>query len=183
MHRISTTIKNQNLECIPICIDHLIEYRTLNTMQQDSNKQISVFNKKMHFPIWHSFIFRFIISYTILVFLFFSLVTYWSYQRQKKQVVLDLSTRTQAIVSSIAPFIDAQTLTTITSNSSVTTPNFKKVKQILKTTQLNNALGEDQIYILRKVPNAINTYQFVVMLQEKTFVGDVYHPPDRVKHL
>ncbi len=41
---------------------------------------------------------------------------------------------------------------------------------------LQNGLAEDQVYILRPRPDA-GGYEFVVMLQQETFIGHKYMPP------
>src|SRR5207245_50290 len=46
---------------------------------------------------------------------------------------------------------------------------------VLDRVRRENALREDQIYTLR--PRADGMLEFVVMLQDKTFVGDTYMPP------
>ena len=44
-----------------------------------------------------------------------------------------------------------------------------------------NGLDEDAIYILRPTASGLDRMEFVVMLQQRTFVGDPYLPPPEVQ--
>ena len=102
---------------------------------------------KSSFPIYHSFIFRFIVLYTILVFIFFGLTNYWSFNRDQQQTELQFGELAKAVAVSIAPFISAEDLKKIHSNKDAQSPAFQRVRTILKQTKENNHLEKDQIYI------------------------------------
>lgn len=140
-------------------------------------------NKRASFPIYYSFIFRFIALYTLLVFIFFGLTNYWSFYREQQQTEDQFSELAKAVAVSVAPFISAVDLDKIHSNKDAKSPAFQRIRSILERAKEDNHLEEDQIYILRKNAFHGKTYFFVAMLQEKTFIGDPYTPPERVQIL
>ena len=138
----------------------------------------------LHFPIHKSFVFRFIAIYTFLVFVFFSLSTYWSHHREKRQIELQFSKLANAIAVNVSLQLSSIDLSQIQTNQDTQKPEFKQSRKILARARQLNQLAEDQIYIIRKKDEKeSDIYEFVVMLQQKTFIADIYKPPRRVNTL
>ena len=137
----------------------------------------------LKFSFLNSFIFRFLGLYSALVFLFFAVSNVNYYFAEKRAVELEFSKRTYAIATTLAPHIPAKLLATIDSDVDSTTREFKQLRSILETAQLANGLDEDQLYILRPNKRQENVYEYAIMLQEKTFIGTTYSPPENVREL
>ena len=138
---------------------------------------------ELQFSFLNSFIFRFLGLYSVLVFLFFAVSNINYYFSERRGVELEFTKLTFAVANTLAPHIPADQLTTIDNNTDATTREFQNIRSILETAQLSNGFDEDQIYILRPSKTEANTYHFMVMLQENTFIGSPYSPPDEVKEL
>jgi class 3 adenylate cyclase len=82
----------------------------------------------------------------------------------------------QHIAQTAALFIDGNAHERVHANRDAAGEDFAKLRGVLERVRRENALREDQIYTLRPV-GAQDQYEFVVMLQAKTFVGDRYTPP------
>ena len=132
---------------------------------------------------WNSFIFRFIFISIITIILLFGILVYSSHSGQRTQVELRFSSVLKTIVTNGAPLIDGESLATIKSNDDAGGEVFKTARMRLETLRAANDLKEDAIYIVRPDPTRAGRYRFVVMLQEKTFIGDEYTPPPQIHEL
>jgi class 3 adenylate cyclase len=128
---------------------------------------------------WRSFAFRFVATYSVTVILVVLLGLWGLYEREKEDVVGKFGLVLEAIATTIAPQIDGQLLDRIHSDQDTQSSAFQSTRSILERVMRDNRLREDQIYILR--PKGGDSYEFVVMLQQTSFVGDRYLPPDEVR--
>jgi class 3 adenylate cyclase len=81
----------------------------------------------------------------------------------------------QHIAQTAALFVDGDAHERIHQNGDASGDEFKMVRTVLERVRNENKLREDQVYTLR--PRANGLFEFVVMLQAKTFIGDSYQPP------
>jgi class 3 adenylate cyclase len=81
----------------------------------------------------------------------------------------------QHIAQTAALFVDGDAHERIHNNADANGADFKMLRDQLDRVRRENKLKEDQIYTLR--PRADGMLEFVVMLQDKTFIGDSYKPP------
>jgi adenylate cyclase len=81
----------------------------------------------------------------------------------------------QHIAQTAALFVDGDAHERIHANADAAGDDFRKLRDVLERVRSENTLREDQIYTLR--PRAGGMLEFVVMLQQKTFIGDTYQPP------
>jgi class 3 adenylate cyclase len=125
-------------------------------------------------PWWKSFAFRFVALYTTAATILVLFGVGWLYQREKEEVVGKFGLALESIAATTAPFIAGADLDRVRVNEDATNDAFRRVAAILKQTQKQNGFAADQVYVVR--PRG-RSYEFVVMLQERTFVGDLYHPP------
>ncbi|MEO1267540.1 MAG: adenylate/guanylate cyclase domain-containing protein [Myxococcota bacterium] len=126
-------------------------------------------------PWWRSFVFRFVGGYTGLVLVLLLVLSIHDHQQQQHEVITRFGTALEAIAQTTALFIDGDDLKAIMTNADIQTEQFIRVRGLLERVAAENGLNEDQIYILRQT--GPHNYAFVVMLQNKTFVGDPYQPP------
>jgi len=128
---------------------------------------------------WRSFAFRFVATYSVTV-VFVILLGLWAlYEREKEEVVGKFGMALESIAATVAPHIHGDQLDRVLTNKDVHDSSFKRVRSIIDRVRLDNRLREDQIYILRAKESGL--YEFVVMLQAQTFVGDEYDPPPEVE--
>src|SRR5262245_28362274 len=76
----------------------------------------------------------------------------------------------QHIAQTAALFLDGDAHERVRHNADASGEDFGKLRAVLERVRRENSLKEDQIYTLR--PRAAGGLEFVVMLQEKTFIGD-----------
>ncbi|MEW5852959.1 MAG: adenylate/guanylate cyclase domain-containing protein [Myxococcota bacterium] len=131
-------------------------------------------------PWYRSIAFRFVWPFTALYFVLGLTALYFLVQRENRNIQekFGLALRTAAV--SAVPYLRGDDLDAIHGNDDVSGEAFQRVRERLHTAQLANNLKEDQVYILREAPPGSGQYQFVVMLQQRTFVGDPYRPPPAV---
>ena len=79
----------------------------------------------------------------------------------------------RSVAGTTALAIDGDSLQRVRTNADVASPEFQRTRTVLSQARAVNGLREEEIYIMRPVRGAEET-EFVVMLQEKTFVGDRY---------
>lgn len=125
---------------------------------------------------WKSFAFRFVALYTSVAVGCLLLAMFVLYERSKDDVIDMFGLALETIAGTTAPFIDGDAIDQIRSNDDVSSEAFRSVRAVLDRVARENHLKEDQIYILRGRAGGPG-YEFVAMLQQKTFVGDEYHPP------
>ena len=137
---------------------------------------------EIKFSFFNSFIVRFLISYSTLIFLYFLISNISYFLNERKDIEAEFTEFTYAVANTLAPHIPAEKLKYISSNSDVDKEEFQSIRSILETAQKSNGLGEDQLYILRPTEED-DVYLFVVMLQKNSFISAIYRPPDEVKPL
>jgi len=107
----------------------------------------------------------------LVVLAFVSVILY----RQERQALEDKFGLTlQHVAQTTGLFVDGAAHSRVHTNADAANDDFKKVREVLERVRRENALKEDAIYTLR--PSQNGKLEFVVMLQEKTFVGDTFTP-------
>ena len=130
------------------------------------------------FKWYRSYVFKFSLAFGIIFLLLnLSLISSQHYSK-RREVARRFGQTLQTIVQNYVPLIEGDLLTEINSNSDKERSEFKSLKQILKKAQQINQLDQDLIYIL--APTKSKDWRFQVMLQEKTFIGDLYTPPPKL---
>src|SRR2546423_1200749 len=109
----------------------------------------------------------------VVVVLAFIGVIAWRDQRMDLEDKFGLTL--QHVAQTAALFLDGDAHERIHANGDAGGDDFRKLREVLERVRRENALHEDQIYTLRPRPDGM--LEFVVMLQNKTFVGDTYMPP------
>ena len=128
-----------------------------------------------------SFISRFIALYLLVVCLVLFALVSSTHFFERKQVERDFGILLESIVKNNVSAIDGSLLANVQGNDDVPHASFQNLRgQLAKIRELNQ-LDEDLIYIL--VPEEEGRFRFKVMLQENTFVGDLYTPPTRLQSL
>ena len=130
------------------------------------------------FKWYQSYVFKFSFAFGIIFLLLnLSLISSQHYFK-RREVARRFGQTLQTIVQNYAPLIEGDLLKEISSNSDKEQSEFKSLKQILQKAQQINLLDQDLIYIL--APTKSKEWRFQVMLQEKTFIGDLYTPPPKL---
>ena len=137
--------------------------------------------KEHDLPWWRSLVFRVIGVNTVIVgaLLLFGLFRLDATQRLDVQRSFGQELR--AISATTAIRIDAKDLAQIRSDEDASSAAFRRVRSALAGSAAANGLDEDAIYILRPTASGLDRMEFVVMLQQRTFVGDPYLPPPEVQ--
>lgn len=130
-------------------------------------------------PVWRSIVLRLVFFYfaLTLVVVVVSLTLLRSSQRMQIQEKFGITR--QAIAASTAPYVDAEALAAIRTNADAKRPEFAAVRKVLERARAQNGLMAEEVYIVRPGDEP-HSFPFVVMLQERTFIGDAYHPPPQV---
>jgi class 3 adenylate cyclase len=134
-------------------------------------------------PWWRSFAFRFVGLYTIVAFALIIGAVVWIYERQKDEVKGKFGLVLESIASTGSLLISGDDLDLIHSNQDTGADAFMRVRRVLADIRRENNLGEDNVYVLRPKAESFGLYEFVAMLQDKTFVGSNYNPPKAVGSL
>jgi adenylate cyclase len=126
-------------------------------------------------PWWRSFVFRFVGLFALamagLVVVAIALL-----DRSARQEVEDkFGLALESVAATAATAIDGDSVAAIHSNADTTGEAFQRVRAQLEAVRAANHLTEEEVYILRARPDG--SWEFAVMLQDKTFVGDAYSPP------
>lgn len=108
----------------------------------------------------------------LLVLLF---VGHAQYQEDRRQLVEKFGMTLQHIAQTTALFLDGDEHERIRSSGDRDSPAFLRQRALLQRVRAANHLRQEQIYTLR--PLRPGQLEFVVMLQERTFIGDRYAPP------
>lgn len=131
-------------------------------------------------PWWRSFAIRFVALYTIAAVSFVLVGILWLYEKEKKEVVDKFGLALEAIAGTAAPFISGSDVDAISTNADVSRPEFVRARGVLERVRTENSLEEQSIYVLRASRARADAFEFVTMLQARTFVGDPYVPPASV---
>ncbi|MBI4816883.1 MAG: adenylate/guanylate cyclase domain-containing protein [Deltaproteobacteria bacterium] len=134
-------------------------------------------------PWWRSFAVRFVALYTIAAVSFVLAGILWLYEQEKREVVGKFGLALESIAGTAAPFIRGEDLDAISSNADAGSEPFVRVRTILDRIRRDRDLEEQSVYVLRPSRANPKSYEFVAMLQAKTFVGDGYDPPQKVADL
>jgi class 3 adenylate cyclase len=78
------------------------------------------------------------------------------------------------VAQTAALFLDGAAHSRVHANADATGADFQKLRDVLERVRRENSLKEDALYTLRPTDNG--KLEFVVMLQQKTFVGDQFTP-------
>lgn len=113
---------------------------------------------------------KFAVFTSLLSLALITAVTYLSYRMSKSQLERSIGERLEAIVRSGALGIDGTLHDTIRSMADVDGEPFLSIRDQLRALQLANQLETD-VYTMRRVGEQL---EFVVMTNEKPFVGDTY---------
>lgn len=140
-------------------------------------------NVVRQFPWWNSFISWFVGVFLLMTLAWMGALVAWTHMRQEEELIGKFGLALEHIAVTAAPFIHGDDLAAIRSAGDEQTNEFQRARQLLSTIAEENDLEEDQIYILRQNSVRGDQYDFVVMLQERTFIGDTYDPPQAVHSL
>lgn len=137
----------------------------------------------MSIPWWRSFVLRFVGIYTLVFVTLVLISIQWLHALNQREVIDRFGLALESIAATAALSIPGDDLADVMTNADAGRPGFVGVRAQLEAVARENHLGADQIYILRPHPEQPGTFTFVVMLQERTFVGDPYVPPAQVSAL
>ena len=98
-------------------------------------------------------------------------------QLRKKSVLTDFQMFVRSVAGTTALAIDGDSLAQIRSNADAASVAFQNARTVLARSREVNGLREEEIYILRPLESA-EKMEFVVMIQDKTFVGNRYRVLD-----
>ena len=127
-------------------------------------------------PWWRSFVFRFVMGFALVVSATVTAAAVWLERVSAHDVEVSFGRQLRATAATAAPFIRSSDLFAIDGNEDADSAEFQRVRQVLERARRTNGLEEDQVYVLRRTGEG-DRVEFVVMLQERTFVGDEYDPP------
>lgn len=92
---------------------------------------------------------------------------------RKKAILEDFQIFVRSVAGTTALALDGDAIAHIRTNEDATSAAFQKARSILQRSREVNNLRDEEIYILRPLEKPGES-EFVVMLQEKSFVGDRY---------
>lgn len=127
---------------------------------------------------WRSFVFRFMAVNVLLTVLLVAGSVLWLHEVEKAEIVDKFGLALEAIAATAAPFVEAEDLEEIHADADAERAPFRRVRGVLERMRADNHLRADQVYLLRPKDDEARVMEFVVMLQERTFVGDEYRPPE-----
>ena len=130
-------------------------------------------------PIWRSFVVRSIGLLVLLTIGMVCLTAFWIHEEQKREVVDKFGLALESTAATAAPFISAGDVVAIQQQDDFGSASFARVRETLEIIRLENHLENEQIYILRRDPGD-HHLTFVAMLQDETFIGHRYNPPDEI---
>ena len=87
----------------------------------------------------------------------------------------------QHIAQTAALFVDGEAHERVRGAGDSGGADFQGLRAVLERVRRENELREDQIYTLRPVGGG--AFEFVVMLQERSFIGDRYTPPPATREI
>ncbi|MEO7319829.1 MAG: HAMP domain-containing protein [Chthoniobacteraceae bacterium] len=96
---------------------------------------------------------------------------------RKTAVLHDFQMFVSSVAGTTALAIDGDSIASITTNEDAASPAFQKARSVLDRSRTVNHLREEEIYLLRPLPTPGES-EFVVMIQQKTFIGDHYRVLD-----
>ncbi len=98
------------------------------------------------------------------------------YELRRRELFDEFAVFVRSVAGTTAMAIEGRDLSGLRDNKDLSSPAFLRVRSILDRSRRINGLAENEIYILRPVSGSADPWkmEFVVMLQEKTFVGERY---------
>jgi len=121
---------------------------------------------------------KIMLSITIVALVVAAAMVATQYYLRKKQLLEEFQFFVRSVAGTASLSLNGSEIMAIHSNDDVQTPAFQRARTFLEQVRMINNLSEQEIYILRPTrPDSFET-EFVVMLQEKTFVGDRYTIPE-----
>lgn len=131
-------------------------------------------------PWWRSIIARTVALYILVPSLLLGVGIWRLHVFQQVEIQEKFGLALQAVAASTAPHLSGDALTRIHTNAHAALPEFQALRETMETARRQNGLTQEQIYIIRPASKA-RVFSFAVMLQEATFVGDEYHPPEALQ--
>ena len=98
-------------------------------------------------------------------------------QLRKKSVLNDFQVFVRSVAGTTALALDGDSLDGIRTNADAASQAFQQARSILDRSRVVNGLRQEEIYILRPL-DAPGESEFVVMIQNNTFIGDRYRVLD-----
>ena len=137
-------------------------------------------NPSFHVPWWRSFVFWYVMMFTISTLCLLIATIVWFHYEQYASTEDRFGFDLELVAKNSAPDIDGDLIYDIKINEHAALPQFETIRQKLRGIKNRNRLEDDNVYILRSVDPKKNSFEFVVMLQDKTFIGSTYTPPSHV---
>ena len=129
---------------------------------------------------WHrSFVFRVVGMFVALTVAVVLLATWQLRRTSAADIERTFGRQLEAVAGTAAPFVASADLYSVAEQRDASSPEFRRTRAALERVRRYNGLEEDQVYILRRRADG-ETFEFLVMLQERTFIGDVYTPPEHL---
>ena len=126
-------------------------------------------------PWWRSIVVRTVAVYILVPAILTALGISILHDAQEREVQEKFGVALRAAAASTSPYLDSDDIAAIKTNADVNSTAFTRTRAVLARARSQNNLEEDQVYVIR--PAGDGSFAFVAMLQKKTFVGDIYHPP------
>ncbi len=117
-------------------------------------------------------------SFTVLLIVLGFLAAI-AYRDQYRAVEDKFGLTLQHVAQTAALFLDGEAHERVHTNADVAGADFRVLREILDKVRKENGLKPDAIYTMRPLPSG--EFEFVIMLQDKTFVGDKYLPPAHIR--
>ena len=95
-------------------------------------------------------------------------------QLRRKAILNDFQVFVRSVAGTTALALDGDSLAEIHTNADAAGAAFRQARAVLERSRAVNGLREEEIYILRPLVPPTDT-EFIVMIQQKTFIGDRYH--------
>ena len=138
---------------------------------------------KIRVKWYRSAVFRFSVLNMMVILVLVGGVIFRGHQRDKQQLVKRFGSVLKTVSANGAVDIDGAKLAQINDNEDAKGAAFVAARGVLERLRDVNGLANDAVYILRPSVDDPATYRFVVMLQDKTFIGDGYKPPKDIRAL
>lgn len=117
---------------------------------------------------------KIMLSITVVALTVAGAMVAWQSHVRKQQLLEEFQFFVRSVAGTAALSLNGDEIMSIHSNADASSPAFRHAREFLDRVRMINNLSEQEIYILRPLqPGGFET-EFVVMLQEKTFVGDRY---------
>jgi class 3 adenylate cyclase len=95
-----------------------------------------------------------------------------TYHQRQGQLLAEFQVFVRSVAGTTALALRGEDLAGIRIDEHAATPEFQRVREVLARSQRINGLGDHELYILR--PLGGRETEFVVMLQQETFIGNRY---------